>query len=134
MGTVEQHLNQWQRNRKLATLIDSTYRDWQINIIFYAALHAIDAALIKLGVTVSDHNGRNSAIKSNASLVMARDAYLNLYRICRITRYDPDPDNWIPKQYLTVVDLAEATLKPIKNGITPILSKISYSPLVLKTQ
>jgi hypothetical protein len=115
-------------------LIDSTYRDWQINIIFYAALHAIDAALIKLGVTVSDHNGRNSAIKSNASLVMARDAYLNLYRICRITRYDPDPDNWIPKQYLTVVDLAEATLKPIKNGITPILSKISYSPLVLKTQ
>jgi hypothetical protein len=133
MGTVEQHLKQWQRNRKLATLIDSNYRDWQVNLIFYAALHIVDAALVKLGVTVSDHNGRNSHVKSNASFVSIRDPYLHLYRICRVTRYDPDPDNWIPKQFLTVADLADGLLKPVENGIGSIIPKIKYEPMPVKT-
>jgi hypothetical protein len=44
MPSVDQHIAQWKHNRRCAQSIDSQFRDWQINVVFYAALHAVDAA------------------------------------------------------------------------------------------
>ena len=133
MGTVDQHLAQWKHNRRFSKSIDATFRDWQVNAIFYTALHAIDAAIAKLGMRVSDHQERNNIVRSNESFAAVRMPYLNLYRISRITRYDADPDAWLPQQYLTVADLVEQLLKPIEQGLTPILGRsISFSPLPLQ--
>ena len=49
---IQQHIDQWKHNRQFAKTIESAYRDWQINVIFYTALHAIDAAMASLGVMV----------------------------------------------------------------------------------
>jgi hypothetical protein len=127
----EMHVKQWRHNRRFAKTIDSNFRDWQINVIFYTALHAVDAALAKLGVCVEDHTTRNEAVKSNSSFAGIRDNYLNLYRISRITRYDADPDKWIPEKYLTVTDLVEDLLRPIENGLTAIVPDVKFAVLSL---
>ena len=109
-------------------------RDWQINVIFYTALHAVDAAIAKLGLRVTDHSERNEVVRTNGSFAAIRSPFLNLYRISRVTRYDADPDLWLPQQYLTVADLVEGLLKPIENGLEPLLGKqIRFEPLVVQS-
>lgn len=130
---VQQHLDQWKHNRQFAKTIDGGYRDWQINVIFYTALHVIDAALASLGVQVSDHPNRNEQVRTNEAFAPVRNQYLNLYRISRVTRYDANPDRWLPQKYLTVTDLVEDLLKPIENGVGPLISKsIKFEPLPIK--
>jgi hypothetical protein len=132
MPDAEKHIAQWKHNRSFARTIDSKYRDWQVNAIFYTALHLVDAALIKLNQSVSDHSSRNEQVKTNAAFAPVRNQYLNLYRISRITRYDADPDLWLPQQYLTVTDLVEDLLKPIENGLGSLLGKsVKFDPLNL---
>lgn len=126
---VQRHVNQWRHNRRFAKSISSTFRDWQITAIFYTALHAIDAALAQLGVQVSNHGERNDTVKNNESFSTVRTHYMNLYRISRITRYDADPDSWLPKEYLTITDLVEHILKPIENGITHLVKNVKFDPV-----
>jgi hypothetical protein len=130
---VQQHLEQWKHNRQFAKTIDGQYRDWQINVIFYTALHIIDAALASLGVIVSEHTERNQQVRTNGSFAAVRNSYLDLYRISRVTRYDAEPDKWLPDQYLNVTDLVEHLLKPIENGVGPLINKsVKFEPLPLK--
>jgi len=130
---IRLHIEQWKHNRKFAQTIDGQYRDWQVNVIFCAALHFIDAALISVGITVSEHTTRNDAVRTNESFASVRTQYLNLYRISRVTRYDPDPDKWLPEKYLTVADLVEDLLKPIENGVGQLIGKsIGFESLPLK--
>jgi len=128
MASVEQHVAQWKHNRKCAQTIDRTYRDWQINIIFYAALHAVDAALRHLGVDVSDHEGRNKAVRENASFASIRTKYLDLYRISKVTRYDAEPDTWLPDDFLTVPDLVGKLLTPIEMEVERLIGKSMKLP------
>jgi hypothetical protein len=132
MANVKQHLDQWKHNRQFAKTIDRKYRDWQINVIFYTALHVIDAALASLGVCVVDHSQRNNEVRTNGSFAAVRTQYLDLYRISRVTRYDADPDQWLPQDYLNVNDLVENLLKPIENGVGSLISKsVKFDPLKL---
>lgn len=130
---VQRHLTQWKHNRQFAKTIDVTYRDWQINVIFYTALHVVDAALASLGLTVTEHAQRNDLVRTNGSLAAVRTQYLDLYRISRVTRYDADPDKWLPEEYLTVADLVENLLRPIENGVGPLINKaVRFESLPLK--
>lgn len=133
MASVDQHIAQWRHNRRFAKTIEPAYRDWQVNVIFYTALHAIDAAIAKLGLRVTEHVERNQIVRTNEAFAGVRDPYLNLYRISRVTRYDAAPDDWLPQRYLTVPDLVEDLLKPIENGLSAILGKsFQFEPLPLK--
>ncbi len=123
MATVDQHVAQWKHNRKCAQTVDTVFRDWQITIVFYTALHAVDAALNHRKITVANHEARNNAVRTNASLVSIRNKYLDLYRISKVTRYDADPDDWIPKEYLDVPALAAATLKPIEVEVERLIGR-----------
>ena len=130
---VQQHIEQWKHNREFAKTIDGNYQDWQINVIFYTALHVIDAALVSLGVPVSDHTNRNDQVRTNEAFAAVRNPYLNLYRISRITRYDADPDRWLPQKYLTVTDLVEDLLRPIEASMGPLINKsVKFEPLKLQ--
>ncbi len=132
MSKIDQHIAQWKHNRQFAKTIDGKYRDWQVNAIFYTALHIIDAALCSKGINVAEHGERNEQIKTNISFAQVRNQYLNLYRISRVTRYDADPDKWLPKQYLTISDLVEDLLKPIENGVGPLINKsVKFDPIKL---
>ncbi len=130
---VQQHLIQWKHNRKFARTISHEFRDWQINVIFYTALHVVDAALASLGLTPTNHSARNDQVKTNASFAGVREQYLNLYRISRVTRYDAEPDNWLPQEYLTINDLVNDLLRPIENGLGSIINKsVKYDALKLE--
>ncbi len=132
MADAGKHIAQWKHNRKFASTIGREFRDWQINAIFYAALHLIDAAMAKLGQRVADHASRNEQVRTNGAFTAVRVQYLRLYRLSRITRYDADPDQWLPQNYLTVADLVEDLLKPIENGLGPLLGKsVKFDPLKL---
>jgi len=130
MATVEKHIDQWKHNRKCAESIDRKYRDWQINVIFYAALHAVDAVMSHLGITIENHETRNTELRTNESFTGIRVNYLNLYRISKVTRYDADPDSWLPEQFLTVSDLVSHLLDPIEREVEQILGKkLKLSPV-----
>jgi hypothetical protein len=132
VASIDQHLTQWRHNRRFAKSIDAAYRDWQINAIVYTALHAVDAAVARLGLRVTDHETRNEIVRTNSSFAAIRKPFHNLYRISRVTRYDADPDLWLPAEYLTVADLVENLLRPIENGLEPLLGKaIRFQPLPL---
>lgn len=132
MATLEQHVIQWKHNRNFAQQIDPRFRDWQVTAIFYSALHAVDAALCKLNIRVSNHEERNSAVLHNASLAGLRDKYKNLYRICRVTRYDAEPDLWLPKEFLTIDDLVRNLLTPIENEVQRIIGAQHLSLIKMK--
>ena len=92
----------------------------------------IEAALASLDVQVTDHTNRNDHVRTNEAFAAVRNQYLNLYRISRITRYDAEPDKWLPEKYLTVKALAEDLLKPIENGVGPLINKsVKFEPLKL---
>ncbi len=131
---VEKHVEQWKHNRRFAKTIDGQFRDWQINVIFYTALHLIDAALATVDLSVADHTDRNNHVRTNEFFSSVRTQYLDLYRISRITRYDAEPDTWIPQKYLVVSDLVADLLRPIENELGPMISKfVKFEPLELKT-
>jgi hypothetical protein len=130
---VQRHVDQWKHNRRFAKTIEATYRHWQINVIFYTALHVVDAALASLGVSVSEHTQRNDNVRTNESFAAVRTQYLDLFRISRVTPYDADPDKWLPAAYLSVSDLVEDLLKPIENALGPLINKsVKFEPLTLK--
>ena len=136
MATVEQHIVQWKHNRRFARTIECNFRDWQINVIFYTALHAIDAALASLGVKVTNHAERNEKVRTNASFSGVRNQYLNLYRISCVTRYDANPDEWLPQEYLTVQDLVSHLLRPIETECGQLIGKnkaVKFDPLELQS-
>jgi hypothetical protein len=107
--------------------------DWQINVIFYTALHLVDAALASLNIVASSHSERNDQVKNNGAFLSVRNHYLDLYRISRITRYDADPLQWLPQKYLTVNDLADDLLKPIENNLGPLIraKAVRFDPINL---
>ncbi len=133
MATAQEHIDQWKHNRRFARSIDGNYRDWQITAIFYTALHLIDAALDSLDVQVCDHAQRNDQVRTNGSFASVRQQYLDLYRISRVTRYDANPDQWLPAEYLTVADLVNGLLKPIENGVGHLINpRLKFEELKLK--
>jgi hypothetical protein len=66
---------------------------------------------------------RNAHVKSNESFASIREKYLDLYRICRVTRYDADPDTWLPQEYVNVNDLVHDLLAPIEANLGLLLGK-----------
>lgn len=134
MPSVDQHIVQWRHNRRFARTIEPQFRDWQINVVFYTALHAVDAAIAKIGLRVTDHSERIRVVLENDAFAGVRNAYMNLYRISRVTRYDAEPDHWLPQQYLSVSDLVEDLLRPIELGLAPLLGTLlKCEPLPLKS-
>jgi hypothetical protein len=125
-----QYLARWKTNRRFCESIDSAFVDWQITVIFYTALHAINTGAAHLGLKPTTHVGRNEMVKFNEAFAPVRTQYLRLYRLARFTRYDPDPEQWLPKQYLTVQVVVDQVLKPIENQVEALVGKGLNLPLI----
>lgn len=130
---TDDYLRQWRRNRKCSASLGSEFVDWQITVIFYTALHAINAAAAHLGEKPCDHKTRNDLVKSNEAFANVRTNYLLLYRLSRFTRYDPDPDSWLPEKFLTAQAVVDQVLTPIENYVEVLIGrKLNLSPLKVK--
>ena len=127
------YVKQWKRNRQCCSTIDSQFRDWQVTVVFYTALQAVNAAAAKLGEKPSNHTDRNNLIKNNEVFAPLRQQYLLLYRLSRFTRYDPKSDNWLPKKYVTAQALVDDVLLPIERHVENILgTPLSLGNLTMK--
>lgn len=61
------------------------YADWEITILFYSALHAINEHLFSMGEPRS-HSARNKLVY--AKMPHVRREYYALYALCRKVGYD----------------------------------------------
>jgi hypothetical protein len=84
---------QAQRNYKLYCQLrdEGAHLDWAVTLLFYTALHLINAVLIETGTAFDlprDHVDRNVAIALKLRAVY--EDYRLLYRLSRTARYSPD--------------------------------------------
>lgn len=100
MPTKAEHLKQAEKNEKLAEdlLKDGVYSDWGITVLFYSALHYVEAALASLNIHSEDHGDRTVNI-----VRYFRDINTEYGILCNLSldvRYDPSP--------ISTLDIAEA--------------------------
>lgn len=92
------HLNAAARNLTIATEmrdrfnagVEPTHRDWVITIVFYSALHLIDAYAVEIMETKPrNHQQRNQLVRTDHVLASIAGQYLSLSTASRTARYQP---------------------------------------------
>lgn len=89
MPGVQTHLEQARHNEAFLQRIDSdTYSDWVVTVLFYAALHYVDAYLAKQGhADPGDHDTRDDLIRQFADTRLVWREYSRLKSFSRSSRY-----------------------------------------------
>jgi uncharacterized protein (UPF0332 family) len=89
LPSVTDHSEQELRNWKFYERIDgqkAVYSEWAMTIIFYAAVHKVQACLEQMGRNPRDHAARQMELRA-AGKKSAADTYLQLYNASRDARY-----------------------------------------------
>ena len=92
MPSTQSHLDQARRNVEFLSTIDRTrFPDWAIVVLFYVALHYIDAALASQMPPVHPdrHQSRDNAVASSTQLLSIYDEYRKLKTDSFNARYNP---------------------------------------------
>lgn len=133
MGTVDQHIKQWQHNRQLLPAIPADCPDWMVTIAFYTALHAIDAMLHTQGVVnFNSHSTRHEVLINVTQYELIAKRHLPFYNLSRTVRYAAEPMQWVP------VDKVEKEvfgryLYPIENSAFKIMGRpYTFERITLK--
>jgi hypothetical protein len=104
----EEHLNQASRNEKLAqSLAQTEYREWTVTVLFYVAVHYIEAFLAVRHLHCDDHSERSEKIRQIPELRKIAKEYDALRTLSRQARYHALPiqpeDVNIAQQKLDVI-------------------------------
>ena len=99
MPTKDEHLSKAARNEKFAEYLaeKTEYIDWGVTILFYAALHYMDAVLSVSAIDPRDHKARHTAIGVNDTLRRVYREYRLLETQSWNSRYSTikiGPDQW----------------------------------------
>jgi hypothetical protein len=124
---IQLHVRQWEHNRALITCIPASHPDWIVTVIFYTAVHAIDAALVNEGISVSNHETRFEAIGKCNRLKKAYTLYHPLYDLSRKTRYIAQPDLWIPPEAIEKQVLRRYLL-PLEKSVIGLIGQTMNLP------
>ena len=118
MPTLIEHLKQSENNfllsSKLPPIEGST--DWEITILFYAAVHYVEAYFSTNNLHYQTHGSRETAIRRDPKIAKIFRDYREMYEYSRTARYDC--------RYFedTAVASVQTRLNNIKNTITPLLA------------
>jgi hypothetical protein len=113
-----EHLARAEENEKLAEVLNKNVGvclDWGITIIFYAALHYIQAYLAGKNFRPLTHKQRDDEIENNGSLAPIFSDYRRLKDLSRDARYD------VPNFNIQKFNLAKEKLAKIKAQILGLL-------------
>ena len=91
MPTPAEHLAKAKSNELFAQAIDRSNTagaEWAIVILFYVAVHHIQAYFSSIGKTYTHHTARDSAIRRDENLSGIYDDYRELETYSRDARYD----------------------------------------------
>ncbi len=99
MPNVAAHRRQVLHNRKVRLLLHraaqarggcgSAVRDWVVTLLFYEALHAVEARLVPHYGSSADHKARNQRVAKTLPRIFAQ--YKDLYELSRRARYQCVP-------------------------------------------
>jgi hypothetical protein len=90
MPTREEHLRKARHNEQFYATVDAAaYSDWAITVIFYAALHYVDAFLARIGggINPGAHDVREGWVQREAQLRPIAFQYMRLKNRSRNARY-----------------------------------------------
>jgi hypothetical protein len=86
---------------------------WKITVCFYAAVHYVEAIIVRTGKRSSSHDERLSAVAQLPQLKKIKAEYRALYGFSRDARYDPAINFGQRKDTQQICDLLPA----IKSGL-----------------
>jgi hypothetical protein len=121
MATSSQHILRWKHNRELIPKIPNDYSDWIVTVVFYTALHAVEAVLAKDGLDITSHRDRNKLLSTTGRYEYIRKHYMQLYSLSQTTRYMVQPESWIPYKEITD-NVIKRYLYPIEKSAKKLLS------------
>ncbi|UKJ06319.1 hypothetical protein [Solitalea lacus] len=91
---MNRHINQAQHNETFLAFIENhspdDYNDWKITVIFYIAVHYIQAFYLEHGITVDNHKQRAEVMQNRNGEPVSRlcfTAYQSLYWLSIDSRY-----------------------------------------------
>jgi len=112
----DEHLTKAENNEKLARATNRVpfagCAEWAISMLFYAALHRIQAYLSAKGSRPLSHQDRDREIESNGSLSAIYGDYRRLKDMSRAARYEMP--NYVQEDFAK----AAARLEKIKNHMS----------------
>ncbi len=92
--SVTQHLNWAQNNEGLVEIFrtnGSFEINWAITVVCYAAVHYVDAYLVRFRLRQHDHAGRESELQVDDYLSTIWKDYRRLKNLSRAARYECAP-------------------------------------------
>jgi hypothetical protein len=110
-----EHLTRARQTESLASSLNANLGvvvDWAITMLFYAALHYVDAYLAGKNMHPLSHDQRDREIESNGSLSVIYNDYRRLKDLSRAARYEIAN---FPKEKL---DIARMRLISIKKHLS----------------
>ena len=92
MATQAEHIKQAERNEKLAeTLARTAYHEWTVTVLFYSALHYVNAILVVSGEKIDSHGQRQTLMWKNDTTKRIYNEYRTLETLSRNGRYHLAP-------------------------------------------
>jgi hypothetical protein len=91
LPTKDEHVTKAQGNEAFAASIDLTNQariDWKLVVLFYVAVHYVEAYLAKTGTHLRSHTTRDSYITKEANLKRIRVSYAHLKYFGYNARYE----------------------------------------------
>lgn len=127
---MKSHLKKANYNEKFLEafeeLLPDDYFDWKITVVFYIAVHYIDAYFLSHGTSINSHEVRRHVLETHHSPLSEDciDNYNNLYRLARNARYNGflGLKEW-NKHQRDCLKEAKKNLIPIRKEIAEDLSK-----------
>ncbi len=96
MGTPDEHIKKYKKNRKLVDegILEKKYKEWDITVIFYCAVHLIEHNIYinkNMGQRhCKVHKKRNNIIETCDEFKEIRQEYLALYYLSMDARYESE--------------------------------------------
>lgn len=109
------HLAKAELNQRLAVALQKSHSDWSVTVLFYAALHLVEATLAPRHS--SSHTDRDYNVQQHPQLRPIYPDYRHLYRRSLDARYDCFNFSPLQAQHLYVT-----RYEPIKRYLQPLLS------------
>jgi hypothetical protein len=84
----DEHISKAERNEQFANVVgQGKFIEWAITILFYSALHYVDAVLAVSVIHPDSHSQRDDAIGKNDTLMRVRPEYRTLETLSQNSRY-----------------------------------------------
>lgn len=89
MPSKEEHLAKATRNESFADSLarNTKYFDWAVTVLYYAAVHYVDAVLAVSSAHPEKHTERHALIATNGTLKRVYKEYRQLESVSRNARY-----------------------------------------------